>query len=135
MSLVIIKLNILLTKAGGMAPSVKMSIGYLGLNDNLISSHLCTLFQKRKIGIFQAHQERNNWVGFMPIWNEHSLEEHFDKRMRKDSACWQDLLSRPVAAIQRTEYESTSLEVMDKAWIQFSGESMDVKASRSGPIS
>ena len=71
----------------------------------------------------------------MPKWNQHSLKKHFDKRVRKDAACLNDLLGRPVASITENDYEYESMKVLSTAWICFSGEALDNRMSgRAGLV-
>jgi len=70
----------------------------------------------------------------MPSWNRQSLQSHFRKRIRKDSACLQDVLGQPLPSITETDYERASVEVLATAWICFSGEAQDIQSSRWGPI-
>jgi hypothetical protein len=70
----------------------------------------------------------------MPKWNQHSLRTHFDKRVRRDAACLQDVIGRPVASITEADYERESMKVLSAAWICYSGEATDQRRSRRDEI-
>jgi hypothetical protein len=70
----------------------------------------------------------------MTKWDQHNLQTHFDKRVRKDAACLQEVLGRPLASITKDDYKRESIEVLSTAWICYSGEGLDNRGSGYGGI-
>ncbi len=65
----------------------------------------------------------------MPKWNKQSLQTHFKKRLSKDAACLEDVLGLPVSSITEDDYERESIKVLSTAWLCFSGEGSNNRAS------
>ena len=70
----------------------------------------------------------------MPKWNRENLHVHFNKRVRKDSACLQDVLGRPVSSITQDDYERESMKVLSAAWICYAGQGLNNRLSGRGGI-
>jgi hypothetical protein len=65
----------------------------------------------------------------MPKWNRKSLADHFVKRLRKDSACLEDVMGRPAPSITEADYERESTKVLSTAWICYCAEGQDNQRS------
>src|SRR5437016_2631313 len=62
-------------------------------------------------------------------WDSPNLSNHWRKHPAgKDLDCWKDILSSKMP-VSRNEYEKTSIEVVEKAWLQYEAEARDVGAS------
>ena len=64
----------------------------------------------------------------MARWNSNNLDRHYRKHPAgQDEECWKDLLSKP-RRITKSEYESESLEVIARSWLNYQAQELDFQS-------
>lgn len=58
----------------------------------------------------------------MPKWNARKLASHYQKRMRENPGCFEDLLDISSGTLTAAQYEALSHQVVRQAWAEYQAE-------------
>ncbi len=61
----------------------------------------------------------------MPKWNPRNLTKHYQKRLKEDQGCFEDLLNINGRQMTESEYELRADDTVNKAWAEYECESLD----------